>query len=333
MESLTPEQIAGQRLMVGFDGLTLSDDVKYLIDTLKVGGLILFKQNVSNPEQIAALCADAQAHARASGQPPLLVAIDQEGGQVARLGPPFTLFPGNPSMRGIPDADAFAETCARELSGVGINMNMAPVMDVAPDGMESIMAGRVFKGGPERVSEMGVRVIEGLQKRGVMAVAKHFPGIGRTTLDSHLDLPTLAADKTTLDASDLVPFRSAVSSGVAGIMLSHIRYSAIDPEWPASISPEIAGIWLREELGYDGVVMTDDLDMGAVSKHFDIRTAVRQAMEADVDIALICHRSPHMESAFEEMLHIFSESSEMMGRALRSMERILKMKKKYLEKG
>lgn len=326
----TPEQIAGQRLMVGFDGLTLSDDVRYLIDTLKVGGLILFKRNVSDPEQIAALCADAQAHARACGQPPLLVAIDQEGGQVARLGPPFTRFPGNPSMEGVSDADVFAETCARELSGVGINMNMAPVMDVAPDGMDSVMAGRVFKGDLNRVSEMGVRVIEGLQRCGIMAVAKHFPGIGRTTLDSHLDLPTLSTDKADLDSSDIVPFRAAASCGVAGIMLSHIRYCAIDPEWPASISPEIAGVWLREELGYNGVVMTDDLDMGAVSKYFDIRTAVRQVMAADVDIALICHRSSNMEMAFEEMLRICSESSEMMERALRSSERILNLKKRYL---
>jgi len=330
MESFTPEQIAGQRLMVGFDGLSLSDDVRYLIDTLKVGGLILFKRNVSSPEQIASLCADAQAHARACGQPPLLIAIDQEGGQVARLGPPFTQFPGNPSMEGVPDADAFAETCARELSRVGINMNMAPVLDVAPGAGESIMTGRVFRGGPERVSEMGVRVIEGLQQKGVMAVAKHFPGIGRTTLDSHLDLPTLDADKADLDATDLVPFRAAVSSGVAGFMLSHIRYSAIDPEWPASLSPKIVRDWLREELGYDGVVMTDDLDMGAVNKHFDIQTAVRQVMAADVDIALICHRSPGMEAAFEEMMRVCWQSPETAKRSRRSVERILKLKEEYL---
>jgi len=330
MESLTPEQIAGQRLMVGFDGLTLSNDVKYLIDSLKVGGLILFKQNVSSPEQVAELCADAQTYARACGQPPLLIAIDQEGGQVARLGPPFTQFPGNPSMKNVSDADDFAKTCVRELSGVGINMNMAPVLDVAPEGMESIMASRVFNGGPDQVSEMGVRVIEGLQRGGIMAVAKHFPGIGRTTLDSHLDLPTLSVDKADLDATDLVPFRAAVACGVAGIMLSHIRYSAVDSEWPASISPKIVAAWLREELGYDGVVMTDDLDMGAVSKHFDIKTATRQVMAADVDIALICHRSPNMEAAFEEMLHFFAESKEMIDRAHRSVERIIKLKNKYL---
>lgn len=327
---ITPEQVAGQRLMVGFDGLTLTDDLKYLIDTLKVGGIILFKRNVSSPEQIRALCEGAQAHARACGQPPLLVAIDQEGGQVARLGPPFTTFPGNPSMEGISDADSFAVTCARELSEVGINMNMAPVLDVAPQEGESIMAGRVFKGGADRVSEMGLRVIEGLQRGGVMAVAKHFPGIGRTTLDSHLDLPALSADKADLDGSDLVPFRAAVSFGVAGIMLSHIRYSAIDPQWPASLSSEIAGTWLRDELGYDGVVMTDDLDMGAVGKHFDIQTATRQVMAADVDIALICHRSHHMEDAFEEMLRVCSESSEMIERSRRSAERVLSLKHKYL---
>ena len=129
MDVFTSEQIAGQRLMVGFDGLSLSEDLKYLIDTLKVGGLILFKRNVSLPEQIADLCASAQAHAAACGQPPLFIAIDQEGGRVARLGPPFTQFPGNPSMNSVSDADSFAEITARELGRVGINMNMAPVLD------------------------------------------------------------------------------------------------------------------------------------------------------------------------------------------------------------
>jgi beta-N-acetylhexosaminidase len=330
METFTPEQISGQRLMVGFDGLALSDDVKHLIDTLKVGGLILFKRNVSSPEQVADLCTDAQAHARACGQPPLFIAIDQEGGQVARLGPPFTQFPGNPAMASVADADFFAETTARELGQVGINMNMAPVLDVAADGVESIMAGRVFKGGADRVSEMGIRVIEGLQRGGIMAVAKHFPGIGRTTLDSHLDLPTLPAPKADLDTTDLAPFRAAAACGVAGMMLSHIRYSAIDADWPASLSPKIAGTWLRKELGYNGVVMTDDMDMGAVARHFDIQTATRQVLEADVDIALICHRSPHMEDAFEEMLRLCSESPDMASRARGSVERILKLKKKYL---
>jgi beta-N-acetylhexosaminidase len=330
METFTPEQIAGQRLMVGFDGQALSGDLKYLIETLKVGGLILFKRNVSTPEQVAALCADAQAHARSCGQPPLFIAIDQEGGQVARLGPPFTQFPGNPAMESTADADRFAETTAHELEQAGVNMNMAPVLDVAPEGEESIMAGRAFRGGAERVSEMGGRVIDGLQRRGVMAVAKHFPGIGRTTLDSHLDLPTLAAARDDLDATDLVPFRAAVSRGVAGIMLSHIRYSGIDADWPASLSPKIAGTWLRKDLGYSGVVMTDDLDMGAVSKHFDIRTATRQVFNAGVDIALVCHRSPRMEEALEELLRLSSESTEGMDRTRGPVERILNLKRMYL---
>jgi beta-N-acetylhexosaminidase len=323
--------MAGQRFMVGFDGLSLSTDLKYLIDTLKVGGIILFKRNVSSPEQIADLCASAQAHAAACGQPPLLIAIDQEGGQVARLGPPFSQFPGNPYMKNVRDADSFAEITAREIGEVGINMNMAPVLDVPPEQLESVMAGRAFGSDPEWISVMGKHVIKGLQQNGVMAVAKHFPGIGRTTLDSHLDLPTLETDKKTMAAMDLKPFHTAVACGVAGVMLSHIRYSAIDPQWPASLSAKIAGAWLRDELGYNGVVMTDDLDMGAVSKHYDVRTMVRQVAAADVDLALICHRSARMEEAFEEMLRIGSESLEMAERAHRSLERIMSLKKKYLE--
>jgi beta-N-acetylhexosaminidase len=328
--SFTPEQSAGQRLMVGFDGTELNAELKFLINKLKVGGIILFSRNLVDPGQIKNLCFSMQAYAQSCGQPTLLISIDQEGGQVARLKEPFTQFPGNPKMKGSEDAVFFAKTTAKELSEVGINMNLAPVLDVAPEGINSIMANRAFGSDPVWVSEQGRVVIEHLQIEGTMAVAKHFPGIGRTVLDSHVELPDLDIDVDTMEGFDLIPFKTAISHSVAGIMLSHIRYTGIDPEWPASLSKAVADDLLRKQMGFDGVVMTDDLDMGAVKKHYDLKTSIRQILSADIDMPLICHSGPDIENAFKEILDVQEKSQSMKDLGMKSLKRIMRLKKRYL---
>ena len=325
------EQMAGERLMVGFEGTKLSKELMFLIDTIKVGGVILFSGNLETPDQIKNLCSSIQKYALSKNQPPLFISVDQEGGQVARLKEPFTQFPGNPGMKGTDDAKHFARTTAAELAGVGINMNMAPVLDVAPEDIKSIMAQRAFGSDPEYVSDMGGKVIEHLQQRDVMAVAKHFPGIGRTTLDSHLELPSLEVSLSDLKSFDLLPFVSAVSNDVAGIMLSHILYKKIDPIWPASMSSIIVKELLRDRMGYDGVVMTDDLDMGAVVKHYDIITAIGKILAAEIDIILICHKGLDIEKGFNEILRNINDSQEMKAKGEASLRRILKLKQRYLK--
>ncbi len=325
MNQFSDEQLVGQRLMVGFDGTDLNSDLKFLIDTVKVGGMILFARNLATPEQMKDLCRSAQAYAQSCGQPPLFVAIDQEGGKVARLKAPFTQFPGNPSMKGEADARHFAEVTAAELKGVGINMNMAPVMDVATG--DSVMAERAFGSDPAWVAKMGVKVIEGFQKNGIMPVAKHFPGIGRTSLDSHDDMPVLDVEPADLAYFDLPPFDAAVTCGVTGIMLSHILYNRLDPEWPASLSPDIAKGLLRERMRFEGLVMTDDLDMGAIRKHYPIETCIRQILLADIDIALICHKGPAIEKTFEEMVRHLKDDEDIRERGEVSVQRILRVKR------
>ncbi len=327
---LTDGQMAGQRLMVGFDGTGLSTDVKFLIKDLHVGGLILFTRNIAAPEQVRHLCLSAQEYARSCGEPALFIAVDQEGGGVARLKPPFTEFAGNAYMKGLQDAVEFARISAKELLDVGINMNMAPVLDVAVDPQASIVKDRAFGSDPQWVSQLGMAVIHYLQEGGVMSVAKHFPGIGRTTLDSHLDLPFLETSAEDLTAIDLAPFQDAIKKGVAGMMLSHICYRSLDDQRPASLSRKIARDLLRHRLGYDGVVMTDDLDMGAIKKHHDLQTSMQRILAADIDIALICHRSPDMEAAFETIRSFQSMSPANRRLCEQSVRRILKLKKDYL---
>jgi beta-N-acetylhexosaminidase len=316
--------------MVGFDGTYLNTDLKFLVDQIKAGGIILFARNLVTPDQITDLCYGVQDYAKKCGQPPLFIAIDQEGGQVARLKEPFTQFPGNPFMQHEEDAVHFAEVTAAELRGVGINMNMAPVMDVAPQNMNSIMANRSFGADPNRVSRLGIKVIEHLQANKIMAVAKHFPGIGRTVLDSHLDLPVLEDDLSFLEQFDLIPFEAGIRHDVAGLMLSHIFYPKLDPLWPASLSNRIAKELLRKRMGFDGLVVTDDLDMGAITKHFDIRTSILQVLAADIDLALICHKGPNIEIAYNAILKELTDFPEMKARGLESAQRIMRLKSKYL---
>lgn len=323
--------MAGQRLMVGFDGTNLNQDLKHIIGEIKACGIILFKRNIETPKQVADLCADCQAYAKECRVPPLFVAVDQEGGTVARLKEPFTVFPGNPFIESIQEARTFASITAGELKQVGINMNFAPVLDIAPAGTDSIMKDRVFRGDEKMVSLLGMEVIRTLQENGIMAVAKHFPGIGRTIKDSHFHLPVLDIDLETLKQVDMVPFAHAKKEGVSGIMLSHISYPGLDPRWQASLSPFIANDLLRDHLGYDGLVMTDDLDMKAISS--DMKTCIRQILISGIDLALICHKGPNMDIAFNEMAqHLHAdESLYLLGK--KSVERILRFKKKYLGQG
>jgi beta-N-acetylhexosaminidase len=330
MMKLTDEQMAGQRLMVGFDGTDLNTDVKFLIKNLHVGGLILFRRNIASPEQVRHLCLSSQEYARSCGEPALFIAIDQEGGTVARLKSPFTEFSGNAHMKGLQDAVDFARISARELRDVGINMNMAPVLDVAVDPGVSIMKDRAFGSDPAWVARLGMAVIHHLQEGGVMSVAKHFPGIGRTTLDSHLDLPFLETSVQDLTAIDIAPFQEAIKNGVAGMMLSHICYRSLDDQRPASLSKKIARDLLRHRLGYDGLVMTDDLDMGAIKKHHDVPTSMQQILAAEIDIALICHRSADMETAFETIRSFQSTSPVNRRLGEQSVRRIMALKKDYI---
>ena len=323
------QELAGQRLMIGFDGTGLNEDLRFLIDTIKIGGIILFSPNLINPDQILNLCRSVQEYSAMCGRPELFIAIDQEGGAVARLKAPFTQFPGNPYIHDIKNAAEFSQKIADELYSVGINMNLAPVMDIVPEGLNSVMVNRVFGSDPVHVSKMGTTIIQGLQANKILSVAKHFPGIGRTTLDSHIEMPILDADLQSIDSFDLIPFRAAIKHKVSGIMLSHILYEQIDPKWPASLSEIIAKDLLRTQMGYNGIVMTDDLDMGAL-KRFDIKTAINQILYADIDIALICHKGPAIENALNEIITAFNRYPELKEKGVKSFKRIMKLKKQFL---
>ena len=328
----TIERMAGQRLMAGFHGTTLNSDLRFLIDTIGVCGIILFSRNIESAHQLRDLCAAAADYGASAGLSRLLIAVDQEGGSVARLKPPqFEYLPGAPELTDEADAETHAVAAAQQLRRMHINMNMAPVLDVAPPEFDSIMNDRIYGRDPDRVSRMGRAVIRGLRNGGVLPVAKHFPGIGRTTSDSHVDRPDLDVSPESLENYDLIPFREAIRTDVSGIMLSHIRYPAIDGVWPASLSTIIARDLLRKKLGYTGVVFTDDLEMGAVSKYYDITCIMGRVLETETDVALICESCRLTGKAFEAMCRHMADSPTHVEKAEHSIRRISALKERLNE--
>lgn len=319
--------ICGQKIMAGFDGKELNSDLKFLISELKIGGLTLFSRNIESPKQLKTLVNQILNFSEKNKIPKPFISIDQEGGEVARLKEPFTVFKGNPSIKTKKHAVGFAKTQAIELNKLNINMNFAPVLDVIPDNFNSIMEKRAFKGNAFKVAELGSYVIKTLQELNTMAVAKHFPGIGRTAIDSHFELPVVERNIDELFSEELIPFKKAINTDVAGIMLSHIFYPELDSKWQASLSPKIAKNLLRGTMGYKGLIMTDDLDMKSV-KH-DIETSARQILLSDIDIVLICHKGPGIENMFYEFNKLVKENKELLELSKRSFKRIIKTKNKY----
>lgn len=324
-----PQDIAGQLLMFGFDGTSFSSDIRFLIQKLRIGGVILFKRNIETPGQVHDLCMAMQEAALSAGMPPLFIAVDQEGGTVARLkNPHFEEYPGASSVGSVAEAEEITSDMAKVLKKLGFNMNMAPVLDISFDGETSIMKNRAYSDSPSGVAEFGRAVIRMFQNNGIMAVGKHFPGIGRTVLDSHLTLPVLEAERKILETTDFIPFKMAIEENVSGIMMSHILYKDLDPDWPASLSARIAHDLLRKDMGYDGLSLTDDLDMKAINH--DIKTCVSMILMANVDVSLVCSRNSNQENALDEMLRLAKDNFDALENIMKSVGRIFKAKGKYL---
>lgn len=279
----------GRLLMVGIPGPRLDAVARELVRDLQVGGVILFARNIEAPEQVWELCRDLQQEAVAASGLPLLISVDQEGGPVQRLQAPFTLIPPARKL-GLegraPQVEALARQTGRELSLVGINVNLAPVLDVAR-GPDCPQWDRSYGPDAELVADLGAAAIRGYLDGGVLPVAKHFPGLGDTRVDSHQDLPRSQSGDPTRKG-DLVPFRRAVAAGVPLIMTAHL----VVPEWDsraATLSPVILQEKLRRDLGFEGVIITDDLEMGAIATRQKVPGGAKEALEAGADLLLICN--------------------------------------------
>ncbi|MDR3707893.1 MAG: beta-N-acetylhexosaminidase [Capsulimonadaceae bacterium] len=291
----------GQMLVYGWGGelpeesRSINRHARALIDEFHVGGIVLMGRNVegNSPERMHAIVDEFQAMSTATEMPPLLVAVDQEGGRVARFAPPhFRTYPSAATLGEAADEAAVrrnGRAIGTELSSVGVNWVLAPVLDVNNNPANTVIGDRSYGSDPDLVARLGVAALKGLQdEAGLLACGKHFPGHGDTETDSHRSLPVIRHGRERLDAIELKPFRAAIDAGIGSIMSSHILFPDLDPEYPATLSPKILNGLLREELGFDGLIVTDDMEMKGLASWSPAEAAVR-AVIAGADMLLVCH--------------------------------------------
>ncbi|MFH1625214.1 MAG: beta-N-acetylhexosaminidase [Pseudomonadota bacterium] len=343
----------GQMFMIGFDGCHVSKELKEIVLHYDVGGVILFSRNINDPIQLANLCNDLQ---NLSPHMPLFVSIDQEGGRVSRLKYPFTEIPP-PELFGRRLEKEFngmkkekernpefsyenhevvalvrdlGRIVARELRTVGINMNLSPVLDVNTNPENPVIGDRSFGANPYVVSILGTALIKGFQENGVIATGKHFPGHGDTDRDSHRELPTVKQSAKRLKEVELRPFVTAIGGGLEAIMTAHVLYPAWDRSMPATLSPKILRDLLRRTLRFKGLILSDDMEMGAIGDRYSIEEATVKAIKAGVDVVLIGGNLEKQERAIQSTLRALNEGMISEARIEESIYRIENLKNKYL---
>jgi beta-N-acetylhexosaminidase len=330
MPSGTSREI-GQLLIGSFAGPRVPVEWRSLAREFDLGGAILFSRNVEAPEQVAELAFEIEALGHSA---PLWVSVDQEGGRVARLKEPFTRWPPMATL-GRAGSDALAERFARaladELAAVGITLDYAPVLDIHTNPKNPVIGDRALAGVAEEVARLGRVIIRTLQKNGIAACGKHFPGHGDTAADSHVELPLVEHPPDRLRAVELAPFRAAIAENVAFIMTAHVLVPALDEERPATLSPRIVQAILRDELGYDGAILSDDLEMRALSARTPVPTAAVDAIRAGCDGVLVCSGDVDVQAATLEALIHAVESGDISSRRIDdALLRLRRVKEQFL---
>ncbi len=321
----------GQLLIAGFDGLELPPELRSLAREFSLGGVILFARNIAEPEQVAELSFQAS---RLVPDLPVWVSVDQEGGRVARLKAPFTEWPPMATLGRSGDvalAERFARALASELKAVGITLDYAPVLDVNTNPKNPVIGDRALADRADDVARLGVAIVRGLQGEGVAACGKHFPGHGDTSVDSHLELPIVEHPPERLREIEFAPFRAAVAAGVATIMTAHVLVPALDEAHPATLSRRIVAEILRDELGFNGVILSDDLEMKAIASRYAVPAAAVDAIRAGCDGVLICSGAHGLQAAaLEAVVHAVEEERLPLGRVEDALKRQRRAKERFL---
>ena len=324
LKSMTLEEKIGQMMIFGFHGTTANEDINWMLANYHSGGIILFDRNMENKAQVKTLLENLNSVA--NEKVPLFFAIDEEGGRVARMTQDLTPPPSQKEIGNSGDSSqaySYANSIAQELKAMGINLNFAPVADVGtPDT-------RSFSDNGNVVAEFVSQAAKGYEDAGIFYCLKHFPGIGLWQVDSHQDIETITGDRNTFDTVDLVPFKKIIGENDNSkfmIMISHYKYTAFDAENSATLSPAVMTELLRNELGFNGVIITDDLDMGAVSKYHDEKFLSVASVKAGADIILSCHEYEKQRKMYDGIFEAVKSGEISEDRINESVRRILKMK-------
>ena len=315
----------GQLLMIGIHGKTLNDDAKFMLNEYRVGGIILFDRNMESKDQVKSLITDINKTGKSAGLTPLFIGIDQEGGAVARMEDQLIKVPPAEELgkEPIEQAVSLAKQSGTELKDLGFNINFAPVADLG------LTYGRSFSTNPDDVVRYASAVGKAYDEAGLWYSYKHFPGIGKTDVDLHADTSVVPVSKETLLNEDTKVFVDLIKQSKANtyaIMVSHAMYPQIDADHPSSLSKAIITDWLRKDMGYNGVVVTDDMDMGALAKHYTFGDMAVQSILAGSDILLVCHEYEHMQETYNGLMKAVKDGRISKERLDESVKRILLMK-------
>jgi beta-N-acetylhexosaminidase len=326
MTTLDPavKEALGNIIIGGFEKETIDDRFEQLLRKGMVGGAILFRRNINSIEQVADLVRSLREI-----RSDVWLAIDQEGGRVQRLGEPFPQLPPMRQIDTCEQASRVATLLAQGLNLLGFDQDYAPVLDVDTNPDNPVIGDRSFSSEADRVAELGCTFIQALQSAGIAACGKHFPGHGDTNTDSHLELPRLEHDLQRLQSVELVPFRAATQVGLASLMTAHVLFAPLDEEHPATLSRHFIEPILRREMAYDGVVVSDDLEMKAVADHYGIEEATVRALNAGCDQVLICSDTDLQAQAYEAIIHGLEKGTIKPERIHEAGRRIQIMKDRY----
>ena len=324
----------GQHLIIGLKGAELTDDETKFIVQHNIGGIILFDRNVESPDQLRQLCLDLQnLRHKLPDKHPFFISIDMEGGRVARLKAPFTRWPDAAKIGALDSTSVafkFSNMMAEELRSVGINLDYAPCVDVLTNPLNTVIGDRSLGSDPNVVAKLASALVRGYIKGGVLPCAKHFPGHGGTLVDSHDDLPVEDISMKELDAAALIPFKKTFRARLDFVMTAHIKFPQIDPDFPVTLSKIFLQDILRKELRFRNLVITDDLGMGALVKHYDKKEIPILALNAGCDVLLFCNDFEQPEISLEAIYKAIENKQLNEEQLNESYSKIISVKKERL---
>lgn len=330
INSLTIEEKVGQMLMFSFFGTEYNEQLDYFIKKLHLGGVAHFSRNIISPDQACKLNNDIQKNSKI----PLFIGLDQEGGTVQRLIKGVTPFPGAMALAATNESNR--ELCryvGTDLKNMNYNMVFAPVADVNNNPLNPVINSRSYSDNPEVVAKYATDAFKGFEEALILPTAKHFPGHGDTSVDSHLSLPMVNKTMKELELTELVPFKKVISEGIDGVMVSHIMYPAFDEKYPATLSYNIMTKYLKKDLNYQGLLISDSLTMGAIYNNYSLQDVVRLSVNGGMDILMFCGKADldEQKKIYDYFLDDVKEGIIPIERINESVEKILKFKEKYCE--
>lgn len=331
VDSMSLDEKIGQLVIVGMDGYTINNNITNLIKQHKVSGVILFRKNVENSNQLLSLINSIKTN-NSLNKDPLFVSVDEEGGRVSRMPYEIKKLPSNQIIgnKNNPDLSYnIGKIIGKELKTYGFNMDFAPVLDINSNPNNPIIGDRSFGNNTKIVSKLGIKTMKGMTYNNVIPVVKHFPGHGDTSVDSHVGLPVVSKNLKSLNSFELLPFKEAIQNNVDAIMVAHILLNKIDPTYPASMSKFVITDILRKKLKFNGVVITDDMTMAAIIKYNDIGAAAIRSFNAGSDIILVCHEYNNELKVINSLKTAVQTKKISEKKLNESVYRILKLKEKY----